>query len=270
MPLPTHLLPTTVVGSYPQPDWLVNRQMLSKVVPRTRMQEIWRIPGRIPRAGAGRRHPARDPRHGARRHRHHHRRRDAPRELFQPLRHRARGPRPRQSGPGEDALGPDDAGAARGRRGSAAAGPVELRDMQFLRANTALPAKITLPGPFTMGQQAKNEFYKDDEEMAMDFAVAVNEEALDAAGGGRRRHPARRALAAQRPGRRRSATRSRRSTARCRASRCRPWCTCASATPRWCRAPPSRPATPSCPASPTASRSRSPSKRRSRSSTSAC
>src|SRR5258705_9417391 len=44
MPLPTHLLPTTVVGSYPQPDWLVNRQMLSKVVPRTRMREIWRIP----------------------------------------------------------------------------------------------------------------------------------------------------------------------------------------------------------------------------------
>jgi 5-methyltetrahydropteroyltriglutamate--homocysteine methyltransferase len=63
-------------------------------------------------------------------------------------------------------------------------GPVELRDMQFLRANTSLPAKITLPGPFTMGQQAKNEFYKDDEEMAMDFAVAVNEEAraLQAAG----------------------------------------------------------------------------------------
>src|SRR5687768_13151563 len=44
MPLPPHRLPTTVVGSYPQPDWLVNRQMLSKVVPRTRMREIWRIP----------------------------------------------------------------------------------------------------------------------------------------------------------------------------------------------------------------------------------
>ncbi|NBS58196.1 MAG: 5-methyltetrahydropteroyltriglutamate--homocysteine methyltransferase, partial [Betaproteobacteria bacterium] len=57
--------------------------------------------------------------------------------------------------------------------------PVELRDMQFLRKNTDLPAKITLPGPFTMTQQAKNEFYKDDEEMAMDFAAAVNAEALD-------------------------------------------------------------------------------------------
>src|SRR3990167_2671871 len=44
MALPTHLLPTTVVGSYPQPDWLVNRQLLSKVVPRTRMKEIWRLP----------------------------------------------------------------------------------------------------------------------------------------------------------------------------------------------------------------------------------
>src|ERR687890_768464 len=38
------MLPTTVVGSYPQPDWLVNREMLSKVVPRTRMKELWRIP----------------------------------------------------------------------------------------------------------------------------------------------------------------------------------------------------------------------------------
>jgi 5-methyltetrahydropteroyltriglutamate--homocysteine methyltransferase len=57
--------------------------------------------------------------------------------------------------------------------------PVELRDMEFLRRNTERPAKITLPGPFTMTQQAKNEFYKDDEEMAMDFAAAVNAEALD-------------------------------------------------------------------------------------------
>ena len=44
MPLPKHLLPTTVVGSYPQPDWLVDRAMLSKSVPRTRMTAMWRIP----------------------------------------------------------------------------------------------------------------------------------------------------------------------------------------------------------------------------------
>src|ERR1019366_10374326 len=44
LPLPKHLLPTTVVGSYPQPDWLVDREMLSKSVPRTRMTQMWRIP----------------------------------------------------------------------------------------------------------------------------------------------------------------------------------------------------------------------------------
>src|SRR5262249_11816416 len=62
--------------------------------------------------------------------------------------------------------------------------PVELRDMQFLRQHTDRPGKRTLPGPFTMAQQAKNEFYKDIVEMAMDFAAAVNEEAreLEAAG----------------------------------------------------------------------------------------
>src|ERR1700744_5277954 len=58
-------------------------------------------------------------------------------------------------------------------------GAVELRDMQFLRKNTDHAAKITLPGPFTMSQQAKNEFYKDDEELAMAFAEAVNAEALE-------------------------------------------------------------------------------------------
>jgi 5-methyltetrahydropteroyltriglutamate--homocysteine methyltransferase len=56
---------------------------------------------------------------------------------------------------------------------------VELRDMEFLRHNTDLAAKITLPGPFTMSQQAKDEFYKDDEELAMALAGAVNAEALE-------------------------------------------------------------------------------------------
>ena len=56
-------------------------------------------------------------------------------------------------------------------------GDVEVRDMRFLRANTDRRAKITLPGPFTMAQQAKNEHYADDEEMALDYAAAVNAEA---------------------------------------------------------------------------------------------
>ena len=71
-----------------------------------------------------------------------------------------------------------DAGAARGRpiRRTHA---VEVRDMEFLRRNTDRLAKITLPGPFTMSQQAKNEFYKDADEMVMDYAAAVNAEAHD-------------------------------------------------------------------------------------------
>jgi 5-methyltetrahydropteroyltriglutamate--homocysteine methyltransferase len=59
------------------------------------------------------------------------------------------------------------------------AGPVELKDMEFLRRNTDRVAKMTLPGPFTMSQQASNEFYSDEEELAMAFADAVNAEALD-------------------------------------------------------------------------------------------
>jgi len=58
-------------------------------------------------------------------------------------------------------------------------GPIEVRDLVFLKNNTERAAKITLPGPFTMAQQAKNEFYRDDEEMTMAFAAAVNAEALD-------------------------------------------------------------------------------------------
>jgi len=177
MPLPTHLLPTTVVGSYPQPDWLVNRAMLSKVVPRTRMKEIWRIPEEfleqaqddatllairdMERAGI-------DIITDGEMRRESYSNRFA--TALQGLDHEHPGAVKSRSG----LTTPVPRVVGRLRR----TGPVELRDMQFLRANTALPAKITLPGPFTMGQQAKNEYYKDDEEMAMDFAAAVNEEAL--------------------------------------------------------------------------------------------
>ena len=57
--------------------------------------------------------------------------------------------------------------------------PVELRDLQFLRANTKRIVKMTVPGPFTMSKQAQNEFYKSDEAMALDYAAAVNEEVKD-------------------------------------------------------------------------------------------
>jgi 5-methyltetrahydropteroyltriglutamate--homocysteine methyltransferase len=178
MPLPTHLLPTTVVGSYPQPDWLLNRQMLSKIVPRTRMQELWRIPEEfleqaqddatvlairdMERAGID---VITDGEM----------RRESYSNRFATALEGLDTANPGEVKTRSGAMTPVPRVVARIRRSRA----VELRDMQFLRANTALPAKITLPGPFTMGQQAKNDFYRDDEEMAMDFAAAVNAEALD-------------------------------------------------------------------------------------------
>ena len=178
MPLPTHLLPTTVVGSYPQPDWLLNREMLSKIVPRTRMQELWRIPGAfleqaqddatvlairdMERAGIDIITDGEI-------------RRESYSNRFATALEGLDTANPGQVKTRSGSMTPVPRVVGKIRRG----GAVELRDMQFLRANTTRPAKITLPGPFTMGQQAKNEYYKDDEEMAMDFAAAVNEEALD-------------------------------------------------------------------------------------------
>ena len=175
---PAHLLPTTVVGSYPQPDWLVNRELLSKVVPRTRMQEIWRIPEPFLEQ-------AQD---------------DATALAIRDMERAGidiitDGEIRRESYSNRfatalEGLDNDHPGEVKTRQGTMTpvprvigkirrVRPVELRDMQFLRGNTDRPAKITLPGPFTMGQQAKNEFYRDDEEMAMDFADAVNAELHD-------------------------------------------------------------------------------------------
>ena len=173
-----HLLPTTVVGSYPQPDWLVDRAMLKDTVPRVRLRELWRVAepylaqaqddatllairdmeragidiitdGEMRResysnrfatalAGIDNDHPAR-------------------------ITNRA----------GRTVEVPRVIGKVRRTQ------PVEVADMAFLRSNTDRKAKITLPGPFTMAQQAKNEFYKDTDEMVMDFAAAVNAEVLD-------------------------------------------------------------------------------------------
>jgi 5-methyltetrahydropteroyltriglutamate--homocysteine methyltransferase len=176
--LPTHLLPTTVVGSYPQPEWLVDRAMLSKSVPRTRLHEMWRLPqehleeaqddativairdmeragidivtdGEIRRESYSNRFATALEGVDA----------DHPAMIVSRSGHQT--PVPRVTG--------------KVRR----TGPVERRDVEFLRRNTDRAAKITLPGPFTMSQQAKNEFYKDDEELAMAFAEAVNAEARD-------------------------------------------------------------------------------------------
>ncbi len=171
------LLPTTVVGSYPQPDWLVNREMLSKVVPRVRMTQLWRVPEPyleqaqddativairdMERAGI-------DIITDGEMRRESYSNRFA--TALEGIDITSPGEVQARSGPTKV---PRVVGKIRRTR------PVELRDMQFLRKNTDRKAKITLPGPFTMSQQAKDEYYKDDEAMTMDFAVAVNEELRD-------------------------------------------------------------------------------------------
>ena len=170
---------TSVVGSYPQPDWLVDRTLLTKMMaPRVRVREVWRIPTRASRGSSGRCDDRRDPRAGARRHRHHHRRRDPPRELLEQVRERARRHRPRAARRDRRANGhrvpvPIVSGAIRRRE------PVEVRDVAFLRAHTDKTIKITLPGPFTMTQQVVNEHYESEESLAFAYAEAVNEEIHD-------------------------------------------------------------------------------------------
>jgi 5-methyltetrahydropteroyltriglutamate--homocysteine methyltransferase len=175
---PTHLLPTTVVGSYPQPDWLVDRAMLSKSVPRTRMQAMWRLPAEhleeaqddativairdMERAGIDIVTDGEI------------RRESYSNRLATALDGiDADNPAVIISRAGLETPVPRVVGKIRRNH------PVELRDMEFLRKNTDRATKITLPGPFTMSQQAKDEYYGDDAALAMAFAEAVNAEARD-------------------------------------------------------------------------------------------
>jgi 5-methyltetrahydropteroyltriglutamate--homocysteine methyltransferase len=178
------LIPTTVVGSYPQPDWLVDRAMLkAHIVPRTRLKAIWRVPEPhleqaqddatviairdMERAGVDIITDG-----------------EIRRESYS-----------NRFATALDGVDLDNPGTVKTTHGVDTpvprvvgrirrTGPVEVRDMEFLRANTDRRVKITLPGPFTMARQAKNDFYRDPDEMVMDFAVALNEEAhqLQAAG----------------------------------------------------------------------------------------
>jgi 5-methyltetrahydropteroyltriglutamate--homocysteine methyltransferase len=178
------LLPTTVVGSYVQPDWLVDKGNLrGRLPPRVRAHEIWKVP---------------------------------PEELAEAQDTATRAAihdmelagidivsdgeirRESYSNRFATALGGidlDNPGSALDRTGHAnpvprIAGPirrerpVEVGDVEFLVANTTRRTKITIPGPFTMTQQAQNDHYDTDEAAAMDYAAAVNEEikALFAAG----------------------------------------------------------------------------------------
>jgi 5-methyltetrahydropteroyltriglutamate--homocysteine methyltransferase len=172
------LLPTTLVGSYPQPDWLIDREKLSSGVPRVRAPDLWRV---------------------------------APEWLDQAqddatllaLRDQERagidivtdGETRRESYSNRfatalEGLDLDNPGTVLTRNGRPVPvprvvgkvrrkHPVEVRDVEFLRANTDRPIKITVPGPFTMAQLAQNDYYGQEEAMALDYAAAVNAEIRD-------------------------------------------------------------------------------------------
>ena len=179
MPLSKTLLPTTLVGSYAQPDWLINRDMLSKrMPPRVRASELWRVPLEWLEQ-------AQD---------------DA---TLLAIRDQERagldiltdGEMRRESYSNRfatalDGLDLDNPGKVISRSGHEVLVPrivgkirrkhaVQVRDIQFLRANTDRKIKITVPGPFTMTQQAVDEFYKDEKAVSLDYAAAVNEEIKD-------------------------------------------------------------------------------------------
>jgi 5-methyltetrahydropteroyltriglutamate--homocysteine methyltransferase len=176
MTYPTHLIPTTVVGSYPQPDWLIDRTKLEgHGVPRVHAHDIWRIPE--PYRGE-----AQD---------------DATIAAIAEMERAgidivSDGEMRRESysnyfGLSVEGLDTVNIGRVIGANGRATPvarvvgkirrkGPVELRDAEFLKAHATRASKITVPGPFTLSQQVQNEFYADEAELAMDYAAAINAE----------------------------------------------------------------------------------------------
>jgi len=173
------LLLTTVVGSYPQPDWLVDRAMLGRrLPPRTRALEIWRVaPDHLEQAQDDATIVAI---------------RDMERAEIDIV---SDGEIRRESYSNRfatalDGMDLDHPGTALDRTGHPnpvprVVGPirrtraVEMRDVEFLRANTDRTIKATLPGPFTMSQQAQDDYYQDEEALAMALADAVNAEVRD-------------------------------------------------------------------------------------------
>jgi 5-methyltetrahydropteroyltriglutamate--homocysteine methyltransferase len=167
------------VGSYPQPDWLINRDMLSKrMPPRVRVEELWRVaPEWLEQAQDDATLLAiRDQERAGldiitdgeiRRESYSNRFATALEGLD--LDH----PGTITSRSGHPIQVPRIIGAIRRKY------PVQVRDLKFLRANTDRKIKITVPGPFTMSQQAVNEHYKTEEAMTLDYAGAVNEEIKD-------------------------------------------------------------------------------------------
>ncbi len=176
--MPT-LLPTTLVGSYPQPEWLIDRASLAKQMPpRVRARELWRIaPEQLETAQDDATLLAI---------------RDQERAGLDIL---TDGEQRRESYSNRfatalDGIDLDNPGKTPNRTGGFAIvprvvgpirrkHPVEVRDAQFLRANTDRMIKMTVPGPFTMAQQVEDQYYRDEEAMALDYAAALNAEIKD-------------------------------------------------------------------------------------------
>src|SRR3984957_9651087 len=177
MPLP--LLPTSLVGSYAQPEWLIDRKKLAgRFPPRVRAKELWRVaPELLDEAqdDATRIAILDQERAGLDIVTDGEMRRESYSNRFAtPL----EGVDIDNPGTALDRSGhpnpvPRVVGKVRRRH------PVEVEDVKFLRANTDSVVKMTVPGPFTMSQQAQNDFYKDESEMALDYAAAVNAEIKD-------------------------------------------------------------------------------------------
>jgi len=173
------LLRTSLVGSYPQPDWLIDRKKLAgRLPPRTRAKELWRVaPEFLEEAQDDATIRAI---------------RDQERAGLDiitdgEIRRESYSNRFATALEGVDIENP---GTALDRSGHPnpvprVVGkirrkyPIEVRDIEFLRANTDRMIKATVPGPYTMSQQAQNEFYNSEEELVMDYAAAVNEEIKD-------------------------------------------------------------------------------------------
>jgi 5-methyltetrahydropteroyltriglutamate--homocysteine methyltransferase len=171
-------LPSTVVGSYPQPEWLIDRDALgSHSVPRVRASHAWRVaePYLVQAQDDATLVAIRDmERAGIDTITDGEMRRESYSNRFATALDGVDADTPAtiHTRTGEVRTVPRIVGPVRWR------GPVEVRDVEFLRANTDRTIKITLPGPFTMAQQASNEAYEDPDALVIDLAAAVNAEAL--------------------------------------------------------------------------------------------
>src|SRR5213592_1006498 len=173
------LFPTTLVGSYPQPEWLIDRKKLAeRFPPRVRARELWRIPDALLAEAQD------DATLLAIR-----AQEEAGLDIITDgeIRRESYSNRFATALEGVDI---DNPGTALDRSGHPnpvprivgkirRKHPVEIEDLKFLRAHTKKAVKMTVPGPFTMSQQAQNDFYKSEEEAAMDYATAVNAEIKD-------------------------------------------------------------------------------------------